>query len=147
MKVNECMCSNVVCADPDTTVYDLAKLMSENHVGCIPICNFNKQIVGLVTDRDIALRSVACGKDSNTTKASEIMTTKVYKVNSTSELSEASKVMCDCQVRRIPVTQGNTIVGILTLGDLANSNNINEVEISNTVKGICTCNGNSKNSM
>lgn len=145
MEVKECMCSNVVCANQDTTVTDIAKLMSENHVGCIPICDFNKNVVGLITDRDITLRSVACGKDSNTTKASEIMTTKIYKVNPTSEVSEASKIMCDCQVKRIPVIEGNTIVGMLTLGDLANNNNVSATEVSNTVEGICNCKNHQNN--
>ena len=146
MEVKECMCKNVVCANQDTTVTDIAKLMSENHVGCIPICDFNKNVVGLITDRDITLRSVACGKDSNNTKASEIMTTKIYKVNPTSEVSEASKIMCDCQVKRIPVIEGNTIVGMLTLGDLANNNNVSATEVSNTVEGICNCKKHQNNS-
>lgn len=146
MEVKECMCKNVVCANQDTTVTDIAKLMSENHVGCIPICDFNKNVVGLITDRDITLRTVACGKDSNTTKASEIMTTKIYKVNPTSEVSEASKIMCDCQVKRIPVIEGNTIVGMLTLGDLANNNNVSATEVSNTVEGICNCQKHQNNS-
>lgn len=146
MEVKECMCKNVVCANQDTTVSDIAKLMSENHVGCIPICDFNKNVVGLITDRDITLRSVACGKDSNTTKASEIMTTKIYKVNPTSEVSEASKIMCDCQVKRVPVIEGNTIVGIVTLGDLANNNNVSATEVSNTVEGICNCKNHQNNS-
>lgn len=145
MEVKECMCKNVVCANQDTTVTDIAKLMSQNHVGCIPICDFNKNVVGLITDRDITLRSVACGKDSNTTKASEIMTTKIYKVNPTSEVSEASRIMCDCQVKRIPVIEGNTIVGMLTLGDLANNNNVSATEVSNTVEGICNCKNHQNN--
>lgn len=147
MKVNECMCKNVVCANQDTTISDVAKLMSDNHVGCIPICDFNKNVVGLITDRDITLRTVACGKDANTTKASEIMTTQVYKVNPTADISEASKMMCECQVRRIPVVEGNTIVGILTLGDLANHQNIRQEQVSDTVEGICRCNNNPKNWM
>lgn len=146
MKVNECMCENVFCATPDTTVADVAKLMSEKHVGCIPICEYNKQIVGIITDRDIALRSVACGKDANTTKASEIMTTDVYKVTTSSDINEATKLMCDCQVKRIPVTNGNTVIGIVTLADLVNNNNVSEQELKTAVEGICNCNNN-KNCM
>ncbi len=147
MKVNECMCKNVVWANTDTTVYDVAKLMSENHIGCIPICDSSKKVVGLITDRDITLRSVACGKDAKNTPASDIMTTTIYKVDPTAEVSEASKMMCDCQVRRIPVIQNNDLVGIITLGDLAHHENINQAEVSNTVEGICRCNNNPKNWM
>lgn len=136
MKVNECMSNNVICANPDTTVYDIAKLMSDNHVGCIPICDFNKSVVGLVTDRDITLRTVACGKDATTTKASDIMTTNVYKVNATDDLSEATKTMTENQVKRVPVTQGNTLVGIITLADLTNNNNVTDQCVTDTVEGI-----------
>lgn len=146
MKVDQCMCKNVVCANQDTTVTDIAKLMSDNHIGCVPICDFNKNVVGVITDRDITLRTVACGKDANTTKASEIMTTKVYKVNPTAEVSEASKVMCDCQVKRVPVIEGNTLVGIITLGDLANNNDVSANEVCNTVEGICNCKNHQNNS-
>lgn len=146
MKVDQCMCKNVVCANQDTTVTDIAKLMSDNHIGCVPICDFNKNVVGVITDRDITLRTVACGKDANTTKASEIMTTKVYKVNPTAEVSEASKVMCDCQVKRVPVIEGNTLVGIITLGDLANNNDVSANEVCNTVEGICNCKKHQNNS-
>lgn len=145
MKVDQCMCKNVVCANQDTTITDIAKLMSDNHIGCVPICDFNKNVVGVITDRDITLRTVACGKDANTTKASEIMTTKVYKVNPTAEVSEASKVMCDCQVKRVPVIEGNTLVGIITLGDLANNNDVSSNEVCNTVEGICNCNNHQNN--
>ena len=145
MKVDQCMCKNVVCANQDTTITDIAKLMSDNHIGCVPICDFNKNVVGLITDRDITLRAVACGKDTNTTKASEIMTTKIYKVNPTAEVSEASKVMCDCQVKRVPVIEGNTIVGIITLGDLANNNDVSANEVCNTVEGICNCQNHQNN--
>ena len=146
MKVNECMCTNIICANPDSTVYDIAKLMSDNHIGCVPICDFNKSVVGLITDRDITLRTVACGKDAATTKASDIMTTDVYKVYSTADITEACKMMCEWQVKRIPVTQDNVIVGIITLADLANHKNVSEQQNFNTVEGICN-NNNPKNWM
>lgn len=147
MKVNECMCKNVICANANTTVYEVANLMSENHIGCVPICDTQKKVVGLVTDRDITLRSVACGKDPKTTPISDIMTSTIYKVNPTAEVSEASKMMCDCQIRRIPVIQDNALVGIITLGDLAHNENVNQIEISNTIEGICKCDNNPKNCM
>ena len=136
MKVNECMSTNVICADTHATVYEIAKLMSDNHIGCIPICDFNKNIVGLVTDRDITLRSVACGKDANNTKVTEIMTTNVYKVNANDDLSVATNTMTRNQVKRVPVIQDNTLVGIITLSDLANNTSVTDQCITNTVEGI-----------
>ena len=65
MKVKDCMCNQVTCVTPESTVKDCAKLMCNKHVGCIPVCDNNNNVVGLVTDRDIILRSIACDKDTN----------------------------------------------------------------------------------
>ena len=62
MKVKDCMCENVWCVKPETKINEIAKLMMENHVGCIPVCDNNNCICGILTDRDIILRTVACNK-------------------------------------------------------------------------------------
>ncbi len=74
MKVKECMCGEVCYCTPDTKISDIAKMMNEKHIGCVPICDDNNFVVGILTDRDIILRTVACQKDCNTTTASETMT-------------------------------------------------------------------------
>jgi len=142
MKVKECMCKNVTCVNPNATVTDVAKIMMNNHVGCVPVCDASQNVVGLVTDRDLILRSIACDKDVKTTPISEIMTTKVYNISPDAEVAEASKIMCDCQVKRIPVVENNAIVGIITLGDIANNT---PEEVSHTVQGICKCGEHQKN--
>ena len=78
MKIRECMCNETIFAKPETTVQDVAKQMKDNHIGCMPICDDNKKIVGIVTDRDVVLRCIACDKDAKTVPVSEIMTTKLY---------------------------------------------------------------------
>lgn len=145
MKVKECMCSQVSCVNPNTSLNDVAKIMQQEHVGCIPVCDKNKNVVGLVTDRDIVLRGVACQKDTKATPVSEVMTTRVYTVAPDADISEASKIMCDCQVKRIPVTENEIIVGIITLGDLANNTQVNGTQVYTTVEGICKCGENTKN--
>ncbi len=144
MKVKECMCKEVACVKPDSKVTDVAKLMLNKHVGCIPVCDNNK-VVGLVTDRDLILRTLACEKDIKQTPVSEVMTTKVFNVSPDAEVSEAQKIMCDCQIRRVPVVENDLLVGIITVGDLANNENVTSKEVSDTVEGICKCNNNSKN--
>lgn len=139
MKVKECMCSQVSCVKPETTLKDVAKMMQENHVGCIPVCDQKNSVVGLVTDRDLVLRGIACNKDTNTTPVSEIMTTNVYTVAPDAEVTEASKIMCECQVKRVPVIDNATIVGIITLGDLANNEEVKGTQVYTTVEGICRC--------
>lgn len=146
MKVKECMSSNICCCSPESTVYDAAKLMNTNHVGCIPVCDNNQNVVGILTDRDITLRTVACDKDVKTTPVSEVMTCQVCCCESESDINEATQLMSDFQVRRIPVMQNNKIVGMLTLGDLANSHtNINANEVCDTLENICDCHPNAKN--
>jgi len=144
MKVKECMCENVEYVNPSSTVVDVAKLMGQKHIGCVPVCDNNK-LVGLVTDRDLILRSIACDKDIKQTPVSEVMTTKVFNVAPDAEVSEAEKIMCECQVRRVPVVENDVLVGIITVGDLANNQNISSKEISDTVEQICRCNENPKN--
>jgi len=145
MKVRECMCKEVSCVKPETKISDVAKLMQNKHVGCIPICDNSNKVVGLVTDRDLILRSLACDKDIKQTPVSEVMTTKVFNISPDAEVSEAEKIMCECQVRRVPVVENDIIVGIITVGDLANNKNIPSEEVSNTVEQICNCNQNPKN--
>lgn len=145
MKVKECMCNQVSCVNPQTTLNDAAKIMQNEHVGCVPVCDTNKNVVGLITDRDIVLRGVACSKNTATTPVSEIMTTKVYTVSPDAEVTEASKIMCDCQIKRVPVVENNAIVGIITLGDLTNNENVQGQQVYQTVEGICRCGNNTKN--
>lgn len=145
MKVKECMSLDVCCCYPNDTVSNVAKKMCENHIGCIPVCNQNKNVVGLVTDRDIILRSIACDKDARQTPISEIMTTSVCCCNTDTDISEVTKLMSDLQIRRIPVIENDKIVGILTIGDLANDKKVSAKEVSDTVENICNCGCNAKN--
>lgn len=141
MKVKDCMCNEVCYVTPNNTVCDCAKLMCNNHVGCIPVCDETKNIVGLITDRDVILRTVACEKDATKTPVSEIMTSKVCCCTSDVDIKEAEDLMCKYQIRRLPVVDDNNkIVGIITLGDLAKNNNVNNESVSNTLENICKCN-------
>ena len=120
MKVKECMCDDVCCVKPETKIKEVAKLMSENHIGSIPVCDQNQCICGIVTDRDILLRCVACDKDTNQTSVSEIMSCNVCTCKEDDDITNAQTQMSQNQIRRLPVCNSkNEVVGILTLGDLA----------------------------
>ncbi len=140
MKVRDCMCNNVKCVNPNDSVCDCAKLMSNNHIGCIPVCDDSQNIVGIVTDRDIILRSIACDKDVKSTPVSEIMTCKICSCTPDTHLNEAQDLMKENQIRRIPVMENNKIVGILTLGDLAANPKVDNNEVTDTLENICNCN-------
>ena len=139
MKVKECMCENVCYCTPNTKISDVAKMMNENHVGCIPLCNSDKCVVGILTDRDITLRSVACEKDACNTSVSEIMTCNTTCCDCNDDIGTATKNMSQTGIRRIPVTENGKLVGMLTLGDLAKHNNIDCECVGITFENICNC--------
>ena len=146
MKVKDCMCNQVWAAKPETTIYDIAKLMETNKIGCVPICDNNNSLVGLVTDRDIVLRGVGCDKNTRTTPVSEIMSTNICTCTPEEDVYDAECKMSQNQVRRIPVDENSLIVGILTIGDLAHwDKKIGKQEVCNTISNICESIGQVKN--
>ena len=119
MKVNEIMTRNPVCMAPDATVRDAAGRMREMDVGSFPVCE-NERLVGVVTDRDIVVRSAAEGHDPNTDRVREVMTPKIVYCFEDEDVDEAAKLMRDHQIRRLPIlSQDKMLVGIVALGDLA----------------------------
>ena len=124
MKVKECMCSNICYCSPDTKVSDVAKMMNENNVGCIPVCNSDNCVVGILTDRDIILRSIACDKDVKHTTVSDIMTCNTTCCDSNDDIGNVTKTMGQIGIRRVPVTENGKLVGMLTIGDFAKQQNI-----------------------
>ena len=118
MKVREVMTSSVDWVSPDTSVVQVAQLMKKDDVGSIPICQGN-QLVGIITDRDIVLKVVAAGGDTNNTSAKEIMSTNFKSVTSNQDVHEAADLMSKYQIRRLPVVEQGKLMGIVAIGDLA----------------------------
>lgn len=147
MKVKDCMCDNVCCVKPETKIQEVAKLMNQNHIGCVPVCDDNNCICGIVTDRDIILRCIACNKDTNQTTASDIMTCNVTTCKQEDEMTNAQTKMEQKQIRRLPVCDSNNqVVGILTIGDLAHyDQQIGKQQVCTTLENICNCEGEIKN--
>ena len=141
MKVKDCMCNDVWCVKPETKINEVAKIMGTNHIGCVPVCDNNDCICGIVTDRDIILRSIACDKDVTKTPVSDIMTCNVCTCKENDEVSNAESKMSENQIRRIPVCdQYNHVIGILTMGDLAqNDKELGKQEVCTTISNICNC--------
>ena len=144
MKVKEFMCKDVCCVNPQTKIQQVTKMMAENHIGCVPVCDDNNCICGVVTDRDVLLRCVACEKDTTQTAVSDIMTTNVCTCKPEDEISNAQSKMGQNQIRRLPVcNEKNQVIGMLTMGDLAqNDVQIGKQEVFTTIENICDCNGN-----
>lgn len=138
MKVKDCMCKNVVSANKDTSVYEISNLMKENDIGVVPICDENKNIIGMITDRDIVLRVIAENKNVNDLKAEDIMTKNhIIKLDINASTLEASKTMSNNQIRRLPILEDNRLVGILSIGDLARNNDVPTTSVGTTLECIC----------
>jgi len=118
MKVKDIMTKDVAYVKPDASVFDTATIMQQNNIGAIPVCD-QTGVVGMVTDRDIVVRNVITGADPKTTPVSNIMTTHVATVTPDTDVEELGQLMAQKQIRRIPVMESNTLVGIVALGDLA----------------------------
>lgn len=145
MKIKDCMCHEQICVKPETTVDEVAKKMKENHVGCMPVCDDNNKIVGLVTDRDLVLRCVACDKDAKSMPISEIMTTNVCTAGPDDEVEDATKKMCNCNVKRIPIVENGCLRGMLTLSDLSINPLYSSERIGYVYEGICGCHSKTQN--
>jgi CBS domain-containing protein len=116
------MTSNLVVAQPDDSVAKVAQQMKEWDVGPIPIVEdtLNKRLLGIVTDRDLAMKVVAEGKDPNTTKVSEVMTEDVVTCGENDDIQETMEAMSQHQLRRILVVDENkNLVGIIAQADIA----------------------------
>ena len=121
-KCNEVMTKNPVCCLPDDMVAKAAQLMQSENIGSIPVIE-NEQtqkLVGIVTDRDLALKIVAEGRDAKSTKVEAVMTRKVVTCRAEDDLQIALDAMSKHQLRRIPIVDNdNKILGIISQADVA----------------------------
>ena len=107
---------------PNQTIQEAAALMHQHNVGAIPSL---RELKGMLTDRDIALRTTAQGRDGQT-PVSHVMSSQVVSGNPEMSLEEASHLMAQHQIRRLPIVDQNHLVGIVALGDLAVDQRSNE---------------------
>jgi CBS domain-containing protein len=118
MKVKDAMTHDVRVANPNETIQQAAQMMASLDAGVLPVGD-DGQLVGMITDRDIAIRGVAQGKGPNA-KVREVMTEDVKYCFDDDDIEEVTRNMGDNQVRRLPVVNRNkSLVGILSLGDVA----------------------------
>src|SRR3954447_18526713 len=119
--VRDLISSNPCSIDADQPVAYAAKMMRDEDVGLAPIVEGDR-LVGTVTDRDIAIRVVAEGKDPESTKVMEIASTDLVTVDPLQELDEALRLMAQHQVHRLPVVEEDgRLVGVVAQADVARS--------------------------
>ena len=118
------MTENVDSCSLLDNVYEVAVKMKESNVGAIPIVDHDR-LVGMITDRDIVTRCVA-EKKPPSSKVEEIMSRELITVSSEASSYEAVRLMSEHQIRRLPVVEGDKLVGIVSLGDFATHHLTNE---------------------
>lgn len=118
MKISEVMTPNVETVGPDQTAREAAGFMLRAEAGSIPVCEGDK-VIGIITDRDIAVRGVAEGRGPET-PVRELMSDGIICAHEDDDVDEVARRMSDEQVRRLPVLDADErLVGIVSLGDLA----------------------------
>ena len=117
--IRQVMTSNPSTVEPDKTVVEAARIMKQEDAGVVPVTE-NGRLTGMVTDRDIAIRVVAEGKDPESTKVTEIASTDLVTVDPQQGLDEALRLMAKHQVRRLPVVEEDgRLVGVVAQADVA----------------------------
>jgi CBS domain-containing protein len=116
--VREIMTPNPTSVRPESAVIEAVRLMEAEDVGSLPVVD-GDELVGVVTDRDIALRVVGAGKDPGATTVGEIQSSGPVAVGPDQDLSEALREMAKHQVRRLPVVDGRRLLGVVAQADVA----------------------------
>ena len=134
--VADVMTRGVRSMAPNDTVAKAAQAMDELNVGVIPVCDGEK-LVGMVTDRDIVVRGVAQDCDLKTTKLADVMSTNVRCATEDQDVDEILGEMADTQIRRMPVVDGKQrLVGIVSLGDIADKDTDDELDVAQSLAEI-----------
>ena len=117
--IGDLMTRNVSFAWPHMTIREAAAQMKARDVGSLPVCE-GLRVVGIVTDRDLAMRAIAEGLDPNRTTVGDVMTRDVISCRPEDSLRLAEELMRDWQIRRLPVVdeRGN-LIGLLALAKVA----------------------------
>ena len=124
MKIEEIMVKNIITLQRDISAYDAVKIMNKNKIGCLLVVN-NDKIVGILTERDMLERVLEKCKNPKETKVSEIMTGNVMVGKPDMELAEAAKLLFEKKLKKLPIVEGNRLVGLVTLTDIARAANHN----------------------
>lgn len=139
MFVKDIMTKEIASLNEDDTVERAAELMLEHDIGSVPVCSGEK-VVGIITDRDITIRSVAKGENPKLQAVRTIMSSNPVLGTPEMDINDAARIMSERQIRRLPIAVNSNLVGIVSLGDIATSNTLkNEAQyaLSNISEPCC----------
>ncbi len=124
MKIRDVMTANPKLCQPDTSLKDVACMMRDNDTGFIPVCDGDR-ITGVITDRDMVVRSLCQGVDTSQAKVRDCMTTDICWIRQDQDIQDAIAVMEERKIRRMLVMdESKRLVGVFSLGDLAEARGI-----------------------
>ena len=118
MQIKDLMNPSVVSIEPGSSCALAARLISRHNVGALPVCASDGRLRAMVTDRDIVLRCVAAEEDPAQTPVREIMTRGCATVSPQDDCREATRLLAQQQVRRLPVVDRGKLVGMISLSDM-----------------------------
>lgn len=128
------MTPDVTCVGEDETLADAAHKLADLDVGALPICGSDERLKGILTDRDIVLKSIAADRDPALIKAGEVAQGKPVTIGADDDAVEILRTMGQHKVRRLPVIDGHRLVGIVALADVARA--LPERSIGDVVEAI-----------
>jgi CBS domain-containing protein len=134
----------VFSISPEATVYEAIERMSEKHIGALVVLSEGELLVGIITERDYARKVILKGRQSRDTRVSQIMSTPVFHVTPETNIDECMRVMTSRLVRNLPVLEGESVVGMISMGDIvkwsisSNEQTIHQLEnyIGGTYHGV-----------
>jgi len=135
MKVQDIMTKNPETVGPGTYIGDVAKLMRDLDVGIIPIVS-DDELKGVITDRDITIRVTAAGLNPFEVSVQDFISPNPVSVSPDDDIEKAREIMSEHQIRRLLVTKGNKLVGIISLGDLATKDRAEDTATGEVLEDI-----------
>ena len=119
MKVKDIMTKRVICVGAEETVEVAARTLAQNNIGALPVQGADGKLCGVVTDRDLVTRCVASGRQPSQTTVRQVMTKQVVSAQPEMDVGVAAHLMGRQQIRRLPVTENGKLCGMVSLGDMA----------------------------
>jgi len=123
------------CIGENQTLQHAAQQMRDLNVGALPICRDDGRMVGIVTDRDIVVKCIASGLDPGAVTAGQVAQAKPFAIDSAADVDEVLQLMQDRQIRRLPVTENQRVVGMISEADIAR--HLPEQAVGQFVEAIC----------
>jgi CBS domain-containing protein len=133
-KARDIMTPDAACVSASDSVLDAAKRMSDLSVGALPICGEDNKLKGMLTDRDIVVKVLAQGKDPRAIHAGELAQGEAVTIGADDDIEELLNTMSQHQVRRLPVIDGHTLVGIVAQADVARA--LKEPKVGDLIEAL-----------